>query len=104
MTNQTSEALHIVLQHCMLPNLGWYPNACEQHIHTLRKEILAHQSHIFSQNHAEIHLTPPPSSDIISPYEFIAADEIEKDSSKYLKTMLSLFEQNDHVGALTQNL
>ncbi len=102
---QNSQALHIVLQNCMLPNLGWYPDACENHIRTLREEILTHQTQIFQQSTAEIQSNTSLQSEPRSPYEFIAADEIEKNSSKYLQLMLSLFDHNDNnVGALMQSL
>jgi uncharacterized membrane protein YcgQ (UPF0703/DUF1980 family) len=102
---QTSQALHIVLQHCMLPNLGWYPDACENHIRTLREEILTHQTQIFQQDSAQIHSNTSLQSETRSPYDFIAADEIEKNSSKYLQLMLSLFDHNDNnVDVLMQPL
>jgi hypothetical protein len=102
MSTLTSQALHIVLQHCMLPNLGWYPHACERHVLTLREEILAHQSQIFEEtSDVTVH---QQASEQELPYDNIELDEIEKNSSKYLQGLKSLLQQRDNWYTVMGNL
>jgi hypothetical protein len=98
----------------MLPNLGWYPDACERHIHTLREDILVHQSQIFEDT-ADV-VTPEEAIEIKSLNDNnIELDEIESDfnllaletrtnSAKYLQGLQSLLQRRDTVDTLMGSL
>jgi hypothetical protein len=91
-----------VLQHWMLPDLGWNADACGNQVRTLREEILSHQSQIFQDGmHAYIPTIPAIASPTNSCIEL---DEVEKNSSRYFTTILSFFKENESVDAFMQAL
>jgi hypothetical protein len=93
-TNLAYIALQIVLQYFMLPDSGWNSEACEYQIQTLRVEILTDQAKIFRDAADEgIEFLQQP--EIISPYNYIEADEIERASGMYITALRGLFHKRE---------
>jgi hypothetical protein len=82
------QALYIVMERSMVPDLGWYPDAIEQQIGQLRDEILVNQTNIF-QEIADQKLEVTKQQKIIS-YPFMEADEIEKSSTTYISAFKTI--------------
>ncbi len=89
-----SKALHIVMEHTMLPDLGWHPEACEYQISALRENILADRVKTI-QDVKDLKLEVAPQPDVVSPYELIVADDIEKSSGNYIAALKRLMETED---------
>jgi hypothetical protein len=83
-----SEALHVVLHHSMLPNLGWDSKVCEHHIYKLNEEISAHQTNVFQDTADTLSIEISSEQDTISNYDWMKSDNIEANSSKFLKVLL----------------
>jgi hypothetical protein len=89
-----SQALQVVLEHSMLPaQFGLNLKTFETQIQTLREEILVHQAKTF-QNNIDLDVDLAEIPEVVSPYEFIVADDLEKNSGKYLKALLTSVSQS----------
>jgi hypothetical protein len=84
-----SQALQIVMEHSMLPDLGWNIEPCDTQIRRLRENTLAHQ--------LEIEFCCNPEKKLTSPYSCFKADDIEENAAAYLGAMVVELQHRNEV-------